>query len=128
MQPHFMPGVGARAPLAGLPQTLAMLLCALAMLAWMPAAFAHASLVSSTPSAGAVLPAAPTDVQLIFNGPVSPLGLKIIQPHGAVIDLTKTHVVPAGLAMPLPALEEWGTYALSWRVVSADGHAVGRDY
>lgn len=125
MQPHFMRGVGARASLAGLPQTLAMLLCALAILVWTPAAFAHASLISSTPAAGAVLPAAPTDVQLTFNEPVSPLVLKIIQPDGAVIDLTQTHVVPAGLAMPLPALEQRGTYALSWRVVSADGHPVG---
>lgn len=125
MQPHFMRGVGARASSAGLLQTLVMLLCALAILVWTPAVFAHASLVSSTPSVGAVLPAAPTDVQLIFNEPVSPLVLKIIQPDGAVIDLTQTHVVPVGLAMPLPALEQRGTYALSWRVVSADGHPVG---
>lgn len=116
---------GVPASLTSLLQWLAMLLCALAMLAWSAGVSAHASFVGSTPAAAAVLPHAPTDVQLMFNEPVSPLVLKIIQPDGAIIDITQTHILPKGLALSLPVLEQRGTHALSWRVVSGDGHPVG---
>lgn len=125
MQLHFMRRVGASAPVQDVLQTLAVLLCVLTIVVWTPTAFAHASLVSSMPVAGAVLPDAPRHVKLIFNEPVSPLVLKIIQPDGAVTDLTQAHVEPDGIALSLPALGQRGTYALSWRVVSSDGHPVG---
>ncbi|MFT0548602.1 copper resistance CopC/CopD family protein [Allopusillimonas ginsengisoli] len=123
MQLHFLRHAGA--PAQSMAQTLAILLCVLTILAWTRTALAHASLVSSIPVAGAVLPDAPRDMKLIFNEPVSPLVLKIIQPDGAVTDLTKTHVEPDGLTLSLPALARRGTYALSWRVVSSDGHPIG---
>lgn len=94
-------------------------------LAWSPRAAAHAALISSSPQAGAVLTQAPEQVRLRFNEPVSPLVLKLIQPDGQGVALADAQVLPDGLALPMPRLDMLGTYALSWRVASADGHPVG---
>ncbi|MGB6102959.1 MAG: copper resistance protein CopC, partial [Pusillimonas sp.] len=110
---------------ASLLRAMAVLLCALALCSWTPAVSAHAALVASTPAAGEVLPGAPTQAQLVFNEPVSPLVLKIIQPDGTAIDLRQVQTLPDGLQLSLPELVQQGAYALSWRVVSADGHPVG---
>jgi copper transport protein len=125
MQTHSTRHVGGRASLACLLQTLAILLGTLAILSWAPGAVAHASLIASTPKAGAVLSQAPATVHLTFNEPVSPLVLKIIQPDGSMKDIARAEVVPDGLEVPLPELDRQGAYGLSWRVVSADGHPIG---
>lgn len=106
-------------------QMLAMMLCALAMLFWTPDTSAHASLISSTPAAEAVLTTVPTQARLVFNEPVSPLVLKIIKPDGTALDLRQVQTLADGLQLSLPALSQQGAYALSWRVVSTDGHPVG---
>jgi len=112
---------------AGRPCILVALLCVLAVLLWARPAFGHASLLGSVPEAGSVLTAAPTQARLRFNEPVSPLVLKIIQPDGGARDIDPQHVQasPDGLQIPLPRLPQQGAYALSWRVVSADGHPIG---
>ncbi|MFV0429462.1 MAG: copper resistance CopC/CopD family protein [Arachnia sp.] len=87
-------------------------------------ALAHAQLRSANPAEGAVVAEAPAIATLEFNEPVAPLVLRLIGPDGSVADMagtaentTLTAVLPEGLAE--------GTYLLSWRVVSADGHPVG---
>jgi copper transport protein len=84
---------------------------------------AHAQLLSTEPAENAVLSTAPKTLTLRFNEPVSPLTLKLIGPDGR-----STEVEPAGgadVTVPLPAYLIAGTYVLSWRVVSADGHPIG---
>lgn len=88
-------------------------------------AWAHASLVGSEPPAGALLPQAPAEVLLRFNEPVSPLVFKLFTPEGAGLDVPQVDAREGGLAARLPAMAVPGTYALSWRVVSSDGHPVG---
>jgi methionine-rich copper-binding protein CopC len=89
-----------------------------------PAAFGHASLVSTEPADGAIVAAAPETVTLVFNEPVSPLVLRLFAPsgHGAVLPDVKQD--GPRLAIALPRAFGEGTYVLSWRVVSADGHPV----
>ena len=58
-----------------------------------------------------------------FNEPVSPLVIRIIAPNGEVI-APKVSAENATLTLTPPRLQR-GTHALSWRVVSADGHPVG---
>ncbi|MBO9357623.1 copper resistance protein CopC [Bordetella petrii] len=132
MPTHILCRVDARASLLDLQRVLARWLCVLVMLAWAPGAgrrapgpLAHASLIASTPRAGAVLPQAPATARLTFNESVSPLVIKVIQPDGSIKDITHTEVLSAGLEVPLPTLDQQGSYVLSWRVVSADGHPVG---
>jgi copper transport protein len=102
------------------------LLALLALIGVVPskAAFGHASLVSTEPADGAIVAAAPETVTLVFNEPVSPLVLRLFDPsgHGAVLSDIRQDGPRLAIAVPR-ALGE-GTYVLSWRVVSADGHAV----
>lgn len=103
-----------------------ILLCSVVVaLATAGQAFAHAALVSASPSDGAVVATAPAELTLSFSEPVSPLVLKLIGPDGAsqtpwryaLKDKTLVVTPPSGLGN--------GTHLLSWRVVSEDGHPVG---
>ena len=88
-------------------------------------ALAHASLMSSQPADRAVLAAQPSRVILMFNEPVSPLRLQVIGPRGAATQLTEIVQHNNSVILRMPAVLEQGTHALSWRVVSSDGHPIG---
>jgi copper transport protein len=97
------------------------LLCALGSLP----AFGHATLVSSEPTDGAVIAASPPALALIFNEPVSALVLRLIGPDGQGRLLPKSEGRHERVEILLAAALAQGTHALSWRVVSLDGHPVG---
>jgi copper transport protein len=100
---------------------LIVLLIALAVA---PRAHAHATLIAAEPADGAMLVQAPTTLTLRFNEPVSPLVMRLVRPSGATEPLTVIAANGDQIAITPPALGQ-GTHALSWRVVSADGHPVG---
>lgn len=104
---------------------LLVLLLALPLLAWAPVLYAHASLVASKPDSGTVLAQAPSTVSLSFNETVSPLLMKLIRPDGTSKELEDVLTQDQRLELALPPMETEGTYGLSWRVISADGHPVG---
>jgi len=87
-------------------------------------ALAHASLLSVQPADGTTVASAPATLSLTFNEQVAPVTLKLIWPDGRTSVLTPD-VEGATLAMPAPPALGNGTYGLSWRVISADGHPVG---
>jgi len=88
------------------------------------AAHAHAQLLKTSPPVNAVIASAPTQLELVFNEPVSALAISLILPEGGALDLidrtssgqTMTVLLPSGLAD--------GTHVLSWRAVSVDSHPV----
>jgi copper transport protein len=88
-------------------------------------ALAHAQLVSSDPGDGAVVASAPAVVTLTFNEPVSPIAIKLARPDGSVslIDTFRSDGSAITITPP-PALSN-GSYALSYRVMSEDGHPIG---
>ncbi|WP_062206252.1 copper resistance CopC/CopD family protein [Aureimonas sp. AU12] len=88
-------------------------------------ASAHAALVASQPSDGAVLAMAPARFDLRFSEAVSPLTLRLVAPDGTVTVLGGAELRDGALAIPAPAGLTDGTHVLSWRVVSKDGHPVG---
>ena len=87
-------------------------------------AMAHASLVSSEPADGAMLGEMPAELRLVFTEPVSPIVLKLVGPEGAG-RLDKYRLQGSALVIEAPAGLARGSYALSWRVSSVDGHPVG---
>lgn len=88
-------------------------------------ALAHAVLVDSDPSDGAMLSASPERLALTFNEPVSPLVIRLIGPAGQEHLLKNVSTEgPVLSIVPADTLGD-GTHLLSWRVVSADGHPVG---
>jgi copper transport protein len=102
----------------------ALVLSLLILLASGARVWAHASLVKAEPADGAVLKEAPATLQLTFNEPVSPLVMRLISPAGEPIALGDVTTENATVTIAaLPDLRR-GTHALSWRVISADGHPV----
>lgn len=103
-----------------------LLLCAAwSGVLWSPPALAHAALVSSSPANGALLEVAPLRVALVFDEPVAPLVLRLLTPAGEALPLGAVQQQGKALSVDLPPLAVSGTYTLSWRVVSTDGHPVG---
>jgi copper transport protein len=86
-------------------------------------AHAHASLLRSAPVEGAVLQSAPAEVVLGFSETVTPLVIELRAPDGTAARLSAKSA-GADLAIAWPSNETVGTYLLSWRVVSSDGHPV----
>jgi len=92
----------------------------------MPAAQAHADLVSSDPAGGATLPTAPTELRLTYSEAPDPSlsavqlltsGASLVPTGPQQVAQQTTLVVP--ITDPLPE----GTYTVTWRVVSVDdGH------
>ncbi|MFO1148620.1 MAG: copper resistance protein CopC [Alsobacter sp.] len=104
---------------------LAALVAGLAILTGMAGpdrASAHASLLQSAPSDGAVLASGPAEVVLSFNEPVSPLAVRLIDADGTSRSLS-ARAEGSVVRAQVPALAP-GAHALSWRVVSEDGHPV----
>lgn len=103
---------------------LALLCLVVALLAG-GRAFAHAQLVAADPAAGAVAAAAPGAAMLTFSEPVRPLVFRWFPPGGAAPIEAVPEAAGEGVVVPMPADPGDGTWLLSWRVVSADGHPVG---
>lgn len=88
-------------------------------------AAAHASLLSTLPADGVTVPNVPRTFTLEFNEPVSPLVMRLVRPNGQITTLTDITAQNKTVAVAAPDMAELGSYVLSWRVVSADGHPVG---
>ncbi|MGA4506931.1 copper resistance protein CopC [Propionibacteriaceae bacterium G1746] len=102
--------------------TLFMLV--LAMLGASPA-HAHAELVGTDPSDGAVRQTAPEVVILTFNEPVSPVegALTLFEPGGRSVRVTAVSR-DRQVRITMPTSMGEGTYQLVWRVASDDGHPI----
>ena len=91
-------------------------------------ALAHAELVSTNPTAGAVLEVSPAEITLTFTEPVEINlgGIRLFDGSGNPVDVGTTkhpggHGREVGVAVgELPD----GSYVVDWRVVSADSHPV----
>lgn len=97
-------------------------------LIWAPAARAHAVLVGSSPVDGATVHAEPAEVRLTFDESVGliPAAEEVISATGLRADTGQPQLAAGGTTIVLrlrPGLPE-GTYSATWRVVSADTHAV----
>ena len=103
--------------------TLALVLVALTA----RRAQAHASLISSTPAAGAVVTTAPSSMRLVFSEPVvSELShVMLITPDQREIKLD-IHGDPHEVRALIAGLDSLGAggYRVDWHVISADGHPV----
>ncbi len=90
------------------------------------AAFAHAALVSVEPADGSVIATPPRAFAITFNEPTSPVVLELVRPDGAKVSLLRRFKLhDATLDIEAPGNLGNGTYVLSWRVISEDGHPVG---
>ena len=87
---------------------------------------AHSKLVASDPGDGAVLTQAPQHVTLTFDEELVPslANVAIIDAQGTVVSTANVEPQGARIQAPWPVAGGQGTYQVSYRVVSADGHPV----
>ncbi|HEU4425138.1 MAG TPA: copper resistance protein CopC [Pilimelia sp.] len=115
--------------MAGLVGVLAGLLGGLAAPAG-PAS-AHAALVSTNPTQGSVVGGPRTEVVLTFSESVQPVRgrIRVLAPDGERIDTGEPAVSGAVVTVPLRTADEpLGTYLVTYRVISADGHPVAGSF
>ncbi|MFJ5926822.1 FixH family protein [Kitasatospora sp. NPDC092948] len=110
---------------------LAVLVAALALvLGGATAASAHATLESTDPAQGSVVPTAPAAVTLSFSEGVSLSAdsVRVLDPRGTAVDDGKPEHVDGKASTARVALRqgiENGTYTVAWRAVSEDSHPIG---
>ncbi|MEU5720687.1 copper resistance protein CopC [Micromonospora sp. NPDC047738] len=108
--------------------TVAGLLVVLVALLVAPAtpASAHAVLVSTSPTASAVVPGAPAEVVLTFSEGVRkvPGKIRVIAPDGSRADRGEPTFKDTVVTIPVDPSGARGTYLVSYRVISADSHPV----
>ena len=87
---------------------------------------AHAELVSSDPASGERLEAAPDTITMTFTESVNLVddGIHLVDSVGATLKTPAPSVTGHTVTWPMPAHLPDGSYAVSWRVVSSDGHPV----
>ncbi|HEY1484568.1 MAG TPA: copper resistance CopC family protein, partial [Micromonosporaceae bacterium] len=90
------------------------------------AAQAHAALISTNPVAGSVVPSPPSQVIITFDEHVTPVqpDISVIGPNRKKIDSGTAVSIGDQLRIPLNTSIPTGTYLVSYRVISADGHPV----
>ncbi len=105
-----------------------MLVAAIAALLALPAAgLGHAALESSLPADGQVVADSPAKVSLSFTEPVeNAIGeIRVFDGQAVRVDAGRTRSESASvLATAIPERLANGTYTVSWRIVSADGHPI----
>lgn len=104
----------------------AALLAAFAAVLFLAApAHAHDELVSSNPADGAVLDAAPSEIELVFSSELMDLGNQVIVEDSAGKNVAESEPVLTRetLVQSVPALDA-GEYKVNWRAVSSDGHPI----
>lgn len=108
-------------------RTLVAIVLAVLALAFAPSrpAEAHAALSRSEPADGGMVATMPNAARLTFSEPVAPLVLRLLGPDGATQELSGASLEGDTLIVPLPEAAALGTYVLSYRVASQDGHPVG---
>jgi copper transport protein len=87
-------------------------------------AAAHAALVESAPADGSALAASPQEIRLVFNEPVAPVAVKLLDASGAAVAGLPVDAVDRTVILRLGETLPAGTYIVSYRVTSADSHAV----
>lgn len=101
----------------------------LLVLMWAVPAQAHAVLVQTTPTAGSILSSSPEHVSLRFSERISLASkqITVLAPDGSQVQRGSAERVDSGqgYSQPLRANLDRGTYVVSYRVISADGHPVG---
>lgn len=109
---------------------LTALLTSLALAFAAQPASAHASLEASHPHPNSILDGSPAQVTLTFGEVVSAQlgGIKVFGPDGKRVDEGKVAAVDNNVTVDLKPNLAKGTYLVSWRVVSADAHAVSGGY
>lgn len=116
-------------------RTAQRVLCALGiavlvLLATTTGASAHSELLAGAPGVGSTAQRAVTSIALTFGSPLAPELADVVVLDGAGADRVDGDPAVRGsvVTVPVRPLDVAGRYAVSYRVVAADGHPVSGSY
>lgn len=94
-----------------------------------PAA-AHANLLESSPGNGAIVSEEPPEILLTFSEPVRPVPdrVVVVGPDNQRVDRGEPRTEGEIVVIPLGDASEFGTYLVSYRVISQDSHPVAGSF
>ncbi len=103
----------------------ALIICVLVVMPPAPA-YAHAALLATTPAQGTILQYQPTQIDLSFSEAITPVldRIRVIGPDGQRWDKGPAQAEGTELRIPMTDNLLYGTYLVSFRVISADSHPV----
>jgi copper transport protein len=106
--------------------TLLATLAVLFSLLFASPAAAHAELLNTTPANGDQLTRPPAEIQLTFSESVNLVddGIRLVDHVGATVPTPEPTVDAQTVTWPMPADLAEGSYIVTWRVVSSDGHPI----
>jgi copper transport protein len=87
-------------------------------------AAAHAVLAESAPADGAAVATSPPEIRLVFNEPVTPIAVRLLDASGDAVAGVAVQAVDRTVTLRLGGTLPAGSYIVSYRVTSADSHAV----
>lgn len=122
-----MTTTGARS----LTRLLAMVTLSAAALLWAPvAAFGHASEVGSSPAAGEILDAAPSEVRIDYDSALLEIGAALVVRSADEESITTGPAVVGDrvFSVPVDPSVGPGEYSVAYRVVSKDGHTIENSF
>ncbi|HEY0187519.1 MAG TPA: copper resistance CopC family protein [Cellulomonas sp.] len=105
---------------------VALLLASVVLVAGAARAQAHNVFLGSDPADGAAVATAPERVTLTFDQPAQALGTEILvtDPEGTQVSDGAPELVDSTVSQALAGTLPAGTYTVTWRVTSADGHPI----
>lgn len=122
-----MTTTGARS----LTRLLAVVTLSAAALLWAPAAaFGHASEVGSSPAAGEILDAAPSEVRIDYDSALLEIGAALVVRSADEESITTGPAVVGDrvFSVPVDPSVGPGEYSVAYRVVSKDGHTIENSF
>lgn len=103
----------------------AILIAILIAILWTAPAGAHALLVGTDPKDGSSLAAAPSTITLTFSEDIAmPAFIAVQSPDGKQVATSRPKAVDQRVTAMVTDVGKRGHYAVSYRVVSTDGHPV----
>ena len=84
---------------------------------------AHTSLVKSDPADGSSVKTAPGTIRMTFSDVVRVAQVSASAPDGGVVGVSEPDVDGVDVSADMAPIDQRGEYRVSYRVVSADGHA-----
>lgn len=95
-------------------------------------ASAHAQLVGANPKAKATIYVLPAEVKLMFSDDLIDLGdsnqIEVTDPKGKRVDTAANRLIGNQLSTGLKKSTQLGSYKITYRVLSEDGHPVSASY
>ncbi|WP_077248012.1 copper resistance CopC family protein [Bacillus sp. FJAT-27986] len=106
-----------------------LIIAVLLMVSFVPDAFAHSHLESSTPSDGEVISEELREITLIFSGKIEQGStFKLLDSKEQAVSVENITITDTEITGTIPVSLINGNYVVDWNIISADGHQMEGEF